>query len=445
MVDVSPIGAFDCSNQTGVAARWKRWIRAFELYCDGKGVANAGQKKALLLHSAGMDVQDIFYTLDLVVGEEGDDDYTIAKKTLTNHFTPQSNVPYERHTFRSMAQESNETIEQYVTRLRMKAETCEFTNDDEQIRDQVVEKCASHHLRRKLLEKGRALTLQQIRDIARALEDSERQARSIEGISANVNRVSLGDNKQNLRERTQKGKPQKPTGIICFSCGRDGHKSKDPNCPAKDRKCRQCGNLGHFEARCKTKEHKGLKSGSKHTDSKQVRHVSQPQSGDDDYAFIVSNVTSGETDMTIDVSVGGVRIPMIVDSGASCNVIGRNEWEPLKSKGIKCQSSRDTGTNLFAYGSTTPLPVAGNFTADVAIGETLLDSVRFTVIEGKGQSLLGRDTALKLNVLTVGPQLKQINSVESKSILHEFPEVTQGFGKLKDFKLKIPIVTTASV
>ena len=33
---------------------------------EGKGVRNAGQKKALLLHTAGMDVQDIFQTLDEV-------------------------------------------------------------------------------------------------------------------------------------------------------------------------------------------------------------------------------------------------------------------------------------------------------------------------------------------------------------------------------------------
>ena len=64
----------------------------------------------------------------------------------------------------------------------MKAETWEFgviDLVDEQIRDQVVEKCASNHLRRKLLEKGRKLTLKNVRDTARALEDSERQAGSI--------------------------------------------------------------------------------------------------------------------------------------------------------------------------------------------------------------------------------------------------------------------------
>ncbi|XP_063406179.1 E3 ubiquitin-protein ligase TRIM45-like [Mytilus trossulus] len=38
-----------------------------------------------------------------------------------------------------------------------------------------------HHLRRKLLEKGMTLTLANVRSIAKAMEDSERQAKSIEG------------------------------------------------------------------------------------------------------------------------------------------------------------------------------------------------------------------------------------------------------------------------
>ena len=137
-----------------------------------------------------MEVQDVFYTLNLVDGE-GDRVYTICRKTLENHFTPQSNVPYQRHTFRSMSQEQNETIKQFITRLRIKAETCEFHNIDEHIRDQIIEMCRSNYLRRKLLEKGRELTLQQVRDIARAMEDSEKQAKDMEILSSDVNKVSI--------------------------------------------------------------------------------------------------------------------------------------------------------------------------------------------------------------------------------------------------------------
>ena len=53
-----------------------------------------------------------------------------------------------------MTQEQTESVDQFVTRLKQETEHCHFYNADEQIRDQVIEKCRSSHLRRKLLEKG---------------------------------------------------------------------------------------------------------------------------------------------------------------------------------------------------------------------------------------------------------------------------------------------------
>ena len=47
--------------------------------------------------------------------------------------------------------------------MKGRAEYCEFRDaKDENICDQVVEKCMSSRLRRKLLEKGRDLTLEQL-------------------------------------------------------------------------------------------------------------------------------------------------------------------------------------------------------------------------------------------------------------------------------------------
>ena len=119
-----------------------------------------------------MDFQDVFYTLP---AGEGNNAYAKAKDALGKYFSPLSNVPFECHQFRTSQNES-ETVEQYIVRLRQQAETCYFGDAnaiDIQIRDQIVEKCRKHELRRNLLEKGRALTLKQVRDIARAFEDSE--------------------------------------------------------------------------------------------------------------------------------------------------------------------------------------------------------------------------------------------------------------------------------
>nr|XP_022310912.1 uncharacterized protein LOC111116221 [Crassostrea virginica] len=90
-----------------------------------------------------------------------------------------------------MTQEQTESVDQFVTRLKQKAEHCNFDNADEQIRDQVIEKCRSSHLRRKLLEKGGDLTLEQTLTTARAFEQSQQQASGIEGgksLEASVNK-----------------------------------------------------------------------------------------------------------------------------------------------------------------------------------------------------------------------------------------------------------------
>jgi hypothetical protein len=54
----------------------------------------------------------------------------------------------------------------------------QFADVDENTRDQVIEKCSSKRLRRKLLERHN-VTLQQLREIAQSLEASEKQALSI--------------------------------------------------------------------------------------------------------------------------------------------------------------------------------------------------------------------------------------------------------------------------
>ena len=75
--------------------------------------------------------------------------YDATVRALDAHFTPKVNSAFERSQFRAMTQTSSEAVEQYITRLRQKAVFCDFHNIDENIRDQVIEKCYSQRLRRK--------------------------------------------------------------------------------------------------------------------------------------------------------------------------------------------------------------------------------------------------------------------------------------------------------
>ncbi|XP_067933340.1 uncharacterized protein [Watersipora subatra] len=147
-----------------VGSRWKRWRRALCYHVEARGITSVSRKKALLLDLAGDEVQDIFDVLTLK--DEGAEDYERALATLNDYFLPKTNVPYKRSVFRRTEFKQEETVSEYVTRLRQLAKTCEFDQVDDMIRDQVIEKCRSVASRRKLLEEGSSLTLEKLLKIA---------------------------------------------------------------------------------------------------------------------------------------------------------------------------------------------------------------------------------------------------------------------------------------
>ena len=75
-----------------------------------------------------------------------------------------------------MVQGESETIDQFAERLRQKAQQCDYGDQMEaQTQDQIVSKCRSNELRRKLLEKGQTLTLRNLQEIAPNYEAVKRQ------------------------------------------------------------------------------------------------------------------------------------------------------------------------------------------------------------------------------------------------------------------------------
>ena len=147
---------------TSTAPRWKRWKIAFKLFAVGKGIKDPTQKRALMLHMAGMEVQDIFDTL-ADTGEPKDYDKADA------YFCPAVNILFEKRMFKQI---KDETVDQLIARLQ-KTLTCNYGDlCDKFIRDQVINSCHSTVLRRKLLEKGQALTLKMLQELSPAHEVS---------------------------------------------------------------------------------------------------------------------------------------------------------------------------------------------------------------------------------------------------------------------------------
>ena len=107
-------------------------------------------------------------------------------KVLDDYFVPKSNVAFERHLFRQIARAIAEAVDQFVSKFRQRAASCDFgVRGDDYIRDQVINKCYSSYLCRKFLEQEASVTLVCLLKVARPQEAVSRQLREMK---QNLNR-----------------------------------------------------------------------------------------------------------------------------------------------------------------------------------------------------------------------------------------------------------------
>ena len=441
--------------------QWRRWLRAFQIYLTARKINSDEQRVALLLHCAGIEFQDLYYTLtpDIVSFQD-------SLALLNDHFLPKKqNATYERHLFRQLQKEKGETIDNYLCRLRVQAENCSFDKVDEAMRDQIIEKCSDLDLKKKMLEKTGDVELKDIVEIAKAHEVVEKQLKAMniaEPITVNavkssdrgsgVNRGRGYSGKSRRYSSPDRGNPARGRGFSnrgtgysnrgrgntaharkCYRCDQQGHFQRDPNCPAKYHTCQKCGKKGHFSRVCYTKN---------------VYNVSDPKFEDevndigDNFNFCVDYLSSIQSkDGTVDLKVGGVNLEnVLIDSGATCNIVNYDTWEQLKQNQIKCKTTKSY-KKLYAY-PDKPIETVGVFNTLIECANTSRQCQgEFIVVKGRGKCILGKESAIKLNVLRVGPP--QVCTIETQGvktdIINSYPKLFVGIGKYKDYEMNIHV------
>ena len=96
------------------------------------------------------------------------------------------------------------------------------------------------------------------------------------------------------------------------------------------------------------------------------------------------------------IKVSDCNIQVMLDSGASVNIIDETTYQKLKCKPPLTKST----VPIFPYGSRTPLPAVGKF-ASLVESKLRFTNATFHVLQGSNGNLLGYDTATQLGLITV--------------------------------------------
>ena len=439
-------------NTTQQQQKYEKWIENLELYFTAAGIIDSKRKKALLLYLGGEDLRTIHHTL-----EDDSDTYEKAVEELNTYFVVRINLTFERNIFRNVIQQVDESSKSYITRLKEAAQTCNFAeySTEAAIIDQFIEKTVSNKLRRKLLGDSK-LTLEELIRITTSTEMANIQATAIEKPETSesfVNRIEYKGNRapkpndsdnSGIANTMQKGNIQKSRNSMpstqwrCFGCGGTNHRHGSRNCPASGKQCSFCDKYNHFEKMCFLKKSKS--NNYEHSkfsrDSRNVHNIKrESDTSEEEYIFQVRN--KQQTDITI--RVDGQPVGVLIDSGASVNIVDKKTLEELK-KHIKIKLY-PTKTKIFAYDSTKPIALDGIFYSNINFKDTH-HLARFHVVTNlQSGCILGRHSAMELGLLRLTEEicLLKKQDIEISDVLKEFPSIFKGLGKLKNIQIKFNI------
>lgn len=400
-----------------VEEQWRRFKQRFTLYLTAIGAAekDGEQKIALLLTVAGTEAIDVFNSFQLTPDEQKDYDGVIRK--FEQFCTPKRNETYERYVFNSKNQAESESVEEFITDLKLKCQSCNFGElADSLIRDRIVMGVRDKGLREKLLGEV-DLTLERAIQICQAREVTQQRIKSMNSgtMSEAECKIETVVNKQTHKQsKASRGDWEQQLR----SCGNCGGEHRPRQCPAFGKDCRLCGMRNHFARVCRQRRPKERE--------KKMNLVQGSDDEDFEELFVGSiGITApNDEEWNETYNVNGADIEFKVDTGAQANTIAETELSNLK---VKPRIDTKTKVRLRAYNGEI-IPHVGKCKMMLKDGHKTHE-LEFVIVKGKKASLLG------LRASTLLGLVKRVHRVNNEGIVHniedEYADVFKGIGKLE--------------
>ena len=383
---------------------------------------------AILLHAIGEEALEVYNTLDVDVGEDGDLTVSGILDAFKAYCLPRKNTVFERHQFWAHPMKKI-SIEKYVTELRQKSKDCEFgASENDMIRDKIVFSLNDQRLKERLLREPN-LTLERAIDTCRASDTAKAQIQAMGAANQEKAMHVLHKRKPEDQQLQNKIKQQpaqwtqsKAQNNTCRDCG----KSHQPRqCPAYGVACYRCGKQNHYARMCGTGQI-------------QTRKTVHKLDAEIDALFIGTVNTeqpNAKTDKSwfSSITVNNTLVQFKLDTGAEANVLPFQVFKSMVRKARRGKrmklSLKPTETMLTAYGGARLKPEGMLIlTCSTARAQAKLT---FYVSKHSSVPILGRAACEHLSLIKrVEVDTLNVNRLTTKEdLLIQHPTVFDGLGE----------------
>lgn len=372
--------------------------------------------------------------------KEDEDKYKEVIEKIERHFNPPANTHLNKYRFREIHQFEGEPFTEFSGRVRNAAKICKFTNEDDEIVSQIIQRCKSSSVKDKALNLKTTPTLKEIIELGTLDESITNQINSIPAGTANVNRIenrsapnrrhTSSQQHESHKKRSNQQQTRFGQEVMCQYCGYDlPHKTPDEQCPAKGKECTTCGRHNHFAKVCRqnrkysTHGQSNNRRTTKYQEKQHKVHFVRDRSSSEEHdAWSVLAVSKRvinhvfQTFMpTVLLCMLGSTIKFSIDTGSQVNLIDEHTLQKLKVKPVlrKCM------TPLYGYSSNVPIEVIGKLSTKVQNGPNgKYKSETFIVTKGRAGNLLSYETSVSLDILA------RINSVDATTARYKTTNAT---------------------
>ena len=409
MDSLKPPGEMDFSttSTSDIAETWRKWKQTMELYLQLCLNKKSEKKCSAFLYIIGQAGRDIYNAMTLQDDDRDKIDVLFAK--FEEYCKPKQNITIERYRFNSRVQGKLETVDKYVTELKLISKNCSFGDlEDQLLRDRVVCGIHSDEVRQHLLRTD-DLTLEKCLKICRAYEQTKK---SVKILTDNPH-VVVDDLKKQRHKKsghTKSFDDKRDTKDLqpqytCNNCGKQHAKRQ---CPAYGQKCRKCGKLNHFAKYCRSK--------------RTVQYVGSNEKDDSDNLFIGAVSKTNKTELQTDecyttLDVEAVPVKFKVDTGAQVNILPLHTFNNLNSETSLVKSD----TKLTSY-SGNELHVKGTTCLKCADRQ-----IEFYVVDTQQTPILGLKASQELSIIKI---ILNVNDT-TQSTINQHPTLFKGLGCLK--------------